>query len=274
MLALKTVLALKTTVPTLKKRYGQHHLRDGSLCGPLLDYLQVDGQTVLEIGPGGGVLTAELLRAGARVWACEVDPGWAFTLGRRLGHHGKQLRIAVFDALNLDYERLQGPVLVTGNLPFNVATPLIERLLPHADVVPRAAFMVQKEVGDRLVAHPGDAAYGALSILVRALARVRYLGTVQPRSFRPPPKVAAAFIGFELYEPAVGLDDLKDFQRLVRIAFAQRRKTLRNCLTSGLGRETARELLAAVGLDEKIRAEVLDLDAFVEMFQAWRGLAP
>lgn len=264
-------------MPSLKKRYGQHHLRDAGLCRPLLDYLRPAGQTVLEIGPGGGVLTAELIRAGARVVACEVDQEWAFTLRRRLAqldHHdqGERPRIAVFDALNLDYSRLTGPVLVTGNLPFNVATPLIERMLPHADVVPRASFMVQKEVADRLVAFPGDAAYGALSILVRALARVRYLGTVSPGSFKPPPKVTAAFVGFELHAPPVEIDELKDFQRLVRIAFAQRRKTLRNCLTSGLGRETAREILADVGLDEKIRAEVLGLDAFVEMFRAWREL--
>ena len=173
------------TAPELKKRLGQHHLRDGRLCRPLLEFLRLEeGRRVLEIGPGGGVLTAELLAAGARLLACEVDAEWAFVLRRRLPR--ERLAVAVADALALDYGRLRPPTLVTGNLPFNVATRIVELLLPHAAVVPRAAFMVQREVAERLVARAGQPSYGSLSVLVAAQATARYLGTVRPGSFHPP----------------------------------------------------------------------------------------
>jgi 16S rRNA (adenine1518-N6/adenine1519-N6)-dimethyltransferase len=250
--------------PTLKKRWGQHHLRDGDLCRPLLRFLDPAGARVVEIGPGGGVLTERLLAAGARVLACEVDPEWAFHLHRRL----PAAAVAVFDALDLDWSRLRAPVLAAGNLPFQVATRLIEQLLPHAAVVERAAFMVQKEVAERLVAVPGEPAYGSLSVLAAAQASVRYLGTVAPGSFRPPPKVAAAFVGFELRPPPFPPERLPAFTGLVRLAFAQRRKTLRNALAAGWGRERAEAVLAAVGLDRRCRAESLPLATFVALLEA------
>lgn len=260
--------------PALKKRLGQHHLRDGGLCRPLLEFLGVERQRVLEIGPGGGVLTARLLAAGARVVACEVDPEWAFALRRRLRGAPGRLAIAVADACDLDFRRLAPPTLVAGNLPFNVATRIVEALLPHAAVVPRAAFMVQKEVAERLVARPGDSAYGALSVEVAAQAAARYLGTVRPGSFRPPPRVAAAFVGLELHAPPLAPHDMRDFRRLVRIAFAQRRKTLRNTLAAGLGRDLGHQILAAAGLGERRRAGELAVADFVELFRAWRTLTP
>lgn len=253
--------------PRLKKRLGQHHLRDGRLCRPLLDFLRAGGERVLEIGPGGGVLTAELLGAGARVLALELDREWAFVLRRRLALHGERLRIAVADALDLDVGRLRPPVLVTGNLPFNVATRLVEALLPHAATVPRAAFMVQKEVAERLVARPGGDAYGALSVLVAAQAAARYLGTVRAGSFHPPPKVDAAFVGLELHPPPVPAHAMPAFRQLVHLAFGQRRKTLSNALAAGLGRERAREALAGAGIEARCRAEELGLDAFLELYR-------
>ncbi len=253
--------------PLLKKKLGQHHLRDGALCRPLVDYLAPGGQRVLEIGPGGGVLTAELLAAGGRVTACEIDLEWAFELRRRLA--GRGLRLVALDALAVDWRRLRRPTLVCGNLPFNVATRLIAGLLPHFENVPRAAFLVQQEVAQRLAAGPGEAAYGSLSVLAAAQAEIRLLGTVRPGSFRPPPKVHAAFVGLELKSPPVAAPQMPGFERLVRLAFALRRKTLRNSLASGLGRERAAALLDAAGLDGRCRAQELDLATFVELFRAW-----
>lgn len=266
------------SVPRLKKPLGQHHLRDGRLCRPLVDFLRPEGERVLEIGPGGGVLTAELLGAGARVLACELDAEWAFVLRRRMAPFGGRLRIAVADALDLDFGRLPTPTQVTGNLPFNVATRLLEALLPHAAVVPRAAFMVQKEVAERLVARPGEAAYGALSVLVAAQATARYLGTVRPGSFHPPPKVAAAFVGLELHAPPLPADDMAAdgvpaFRRFVHLAFGQRRKTLRNALGAALGRDRAAALLDAAGLPARCRAEELGLDVFLDLFRLTRERA-
>jgi 16S rRNA (adenine1518-N6/adenine1519-N6)-dimethyltransferase len=262
------------TSPHLKKRLGQHHLVHGGLCRPLLDELGVAGQRVLEIGPGGGVLTAELLAAGAQVLAAEVDAEWAFALRHRFAGtaSAERLSLAVVDALDIDYSQLPAPTLVTGNLPFNVATRIIEDLLPHADAVPRAAFMVQKEVAERLVARPGDSAYGSLSVIVAAYADGHYLGTVKPGSFRPPPKVAGAFVGFRLRPPPLPGDEMPGFVRLVRLAFAKRRKTLRNALAAGLGRDAVDRLLDAAGLDTRCRAETLGLEAFVELHRHQRRL--
>lgn len=254
--------------PAYKKRYGQHHLTSGALCRPLLDFLQPEGQRVLEIGPGGGVLTAELLAAGARVWACEVDEEWAFELRRRLP--GEGLQTLVLDALHLPWERLPAPTLAAGNLPFNVGTKLIEDLLPHHQKIPRAGFMLQKEVADRLVARPGTKAYGALTVLVAAHAQVRYLGTVRPGSFHPPPNVAAAFVGLELHPPAFE-GSRKAFRRLVHAAFGQRRKTLRNALASAVGRQAAAAVLHGAGIDERVRAEALGLDEMLQLFASWEA---
>ncbi len=251
--------------PTLKKKLGQHHLRSGKLCRPLVDYLEPAGQRVLEIGAGGGVLTAELQAAGGRLIACELDLEWAVILKRRLRDRG--VATVVLDALTIDWRRLPHPTLVTGNLPFNVGTRIIEGLLPHGATIPRAAFMVQKEVADRLAARPGEPAYGSFSVMTAAYARVVRLGTVAPGSFRPPPKVSAAFVGLELRPPPLAAHRMPAFIRLVRLAFAQRRKTLRNSLASGFGRERAEGLLEAAGLDLRCRAQELDLAAFVKLFR-------
>lgn len=253
--------------PTLKKRLGQHHLVDGRLCRPLVDFLAPAGQRVLEIGPGGGVLTAELLAAGARVLALELDLEWAFALRARF----PGLALATADAARLDGTRLPAPTLLAGNLPFNVATHLIEQTLPWGERVPRAAFMVQKEVAERLVAKPGEPAYGSFSVIVAAWAQAVPLGTVRPGSFRPPPKVAAGLVGFELREPPLARAEMPGFTALVRLAFAQRRKTLRNSLAAAWGKERAEAVLARAGIEASTRAEVLGLADFLELYHARGG---
>ena len=253
--------------PILKKALGQHHLVDGAICRPLVHFLEPAGRRVLEIGPGGGVLTAKLLAAGARVIGWELDLGWAAELRRRLPD--SNLSLAVGDALEIDWTRLPPPTLIAGNLPYNVATVIIERLLPHHARVPKAAFLVQKEVADRLVARPRDEAYGSLSVLVAAWASARILGRVRPGSFRPPPKVDSAFVGFELHAPPLPPEGMPAFTAFVRLAFGQRRKTLRNALAAGWGREKAAAVLAAAGVGEKVRAEELGLEEFLGI---WNGI--
>jgi 16S rRNA (adenine1518-N6/adenine1519-N6)-dimethyltransferase len=256
--------------PILKKALGQHHLVDGSLCQPLVRFLFPAGQRVLEIGPGGGVLTAELLAAGARVIGWELDLDWATELRRRLA--GRDLRLVVGDALEIEWTRLPSPTLVAGNLPYNVATAILERLLPHHDRVPRAAVLVQKEVADRLVAGPRDEAYGSLSVIVAAYAKAKILGRVRPGSFRPPPKVESAFVGFELHSPPLVAEEMPAFIQMVRLAFGQRRKTLRNSLAAGWGKERAEVVLKAAGVQEKARAEELGLEEFLAIWPEERKL--
>jgi len=218
----------------------------------------------LEIGPGGGILTAELLAAGARVIGWELDPGWALHLRRALPD--PCLALVVGDALQIAWDRLPAPTLVAGNLPYNVATAIIEDLLLHHGRIPKAALLVQKEVADRIVAKPGTDAYGSFSVLVAAWSHPRLLGRVKPGSFRPPPKVDSAFVGLELHPPPVPEDEMPAFVTFVRQAFTQRRKTLRNSLGAAWGKERAAAVLAAAGVPERARAEELGLGEFLEIF--------
>lgn len=274
-------------MPGLKKKWGQHHLAEGAVCRPLLAFLRPAGERVVEIGPGGGVLTRQLLEAGAeRVVGWEIDPEWAATVGRELGggepageagETGGRLSVVVGDALEIDWPAVArgapgGRVLAAGNLPYNVATPIIERLLPHHRVVPRAGFLVQKEVGERLVAGPGDPDYGYLSVLVGAWAEARLLGVVRRGAFRPPPKVDGAFVGLVLHPPPLPEDEMAAFLRVVSAAFALRRKTLRNSLASALGKEVASRVVDRLrdeeGWDPRVRAESLGLEELLRLYRA------
>jgi len=248
-------------LPTYQKRFGQHHLVHAGLSRPLVEFLAPRDRTVLEIGPGGGALTRTLLEAGASVVAVEIDPAWAFILRRRL--EGARLRLVLADALDLQWQSLPADWLVAGNLPYNVATPLIRGVLEGLQVGARAAFLVQREVGERLTAAPGGRDYGALTVLVAARARAEVLARVKASSFRPPPKVDGLFVGLTVGEPAVPEAQMEAFGRLVQAAFAQRRKTLRNCLGAAWGRERAETALSAAGIDPGQRAERLSLEQFV-----------
>lgn len=256
-----------TSDPVLRKELGQHHLLHGELCRPLVAFLRAAEREVLEIGPGGGILTRELLAAGARVLAWELDPAWAFALRARLGR-GPALRIVIGDAMEIPWERSPAPC-VAGNLPYNVATAILERAL-QAPAVERVAVLVQLEVGERLVAGPGDREYGASSVLTRAWSTPQWLGRVRRGSFRPPPKVDGAFVGFHTHAPPLPRDEMPRFTRFVRLCFAQRRKTLRNSLASGVGKEAVLAALDAAELPEKTRAETLPLETFVRLYELLR----
>lgn len=260
--------------PPLDKRLGQHHLAAGALCRPLVDWLRPAGERVLEIGPGGGVLTRELLAAGAaRVYGLEVDPAWAAVLAAELPD--PRLSLAVADALDLDWSRLAGPArphLVAGNLPYNVATPILERMLTAAPpgAVARAAFLLQREVAERLAARPGTAPYGRLSLLAAAYADARILGRVRPGSFRPPPRVESAYLGLTPHPPPLPAAEMKPFLATVALAFAQRRKTLRNALGASWGKPEAAAALERAGIPPGSRAEQLDLESFLALHRARR----
>lgn len=255
------------TGPRLKKSLGQHHLVDGRLCHPLIAFLRPAGERVLEVGPGGGVLTRELARAGARVWAWELDPEWAFRL--RLGASAPP-GLVVGDAMEIPWDRMPIPTLAAGNLPYAIATALIARMLRHPERVPRAAFLVQKEVADRLVAAPGGRDYGALSVVVQARAEVRILGRVKAGSFRPPPKVDGAFVGLAAAPPPLPPAAMEGFEATVRAAFGQRRKTLRNALGATWGRPAAEAALRAATIPAGTRAEELGVADFLRLDAAHR----
>lgn len=249
--------------PGFKKRLGQHHLVRPEACAPVLDFLRPRGARVLEIGPGGGVLTGELVAAGARVHALEIDLEWALRLPAQLP--GAALSVVVADALALDLGRWPPGTLAAGNLPYGVATAIIRLLLPLHEVFPRAAFLVQREVAARLVAAPGTGDYGALTVLVAARASTRLLGRVKSGAFRPPPRVEGAFVGFELRPPVVDEPAMMRLTETVHAAFGNRRKTVRNALAGRWGRERAESALAAAGISPRARAEELVLADFLAL---------
>lgn len=260
------------TRPRLKKALGQHHLVRPESVRPLVDFLAPHGERVVEIGPGGGVLTAQLLDAGARVWGVELDLEWAWELRRamRTGSANGALQPLVMDALALPWQRLPSPTLVAGNLPYNVATPLVAAVLPQWQRVPRAAFLLQKEVAERLTARPATRDYGSLTVLVRCYAEAAILGRVRPGAFRPPPKVESAFVGLRLHAPPLPEPEMPPFLAFVREAFGQKRKTLRNALARRAGSARVEAALADLGLPPTTRAEELPLDRWLALWPLLR----
>jgi 16S rRNA (adenine1518-N6/adenine1519-N6)-dimethyltransferase len=215
----------------------------------------VHGETVLEIGPGRGTLTQELLTRGLRVVAIEKDRGLAAALGPRTN-----LTVVTGDALELDWHSY-GAHKVIGNIPYYITSPLIDQAL--APPIPeRVIFLVQDEVADRLAAKPGGKTFGALSVGVQAVARVEKLFTVAPGAFRPPPKVRSALVRLTpLAEPLVTPEEVSAFRVFVTACFSKRRKQLKNAVP-GL---TESDLLAE-GLDPTVRPERLSPEAFVRLY--------
>ena len=214
------------------------------------------GDRVVEVGPGLGALTLALLETGAEVTAVEVDDVLVDVLGEVAGDHGA-LRIVHADAMGVDWASLlgDGPWKLVANLPYNVSVPLICDLLDDVPAIVRLVVMVQLEVADRLVARPGDDAYGLPSVKVAYHAEARKVARVPPSVFLPRPRVASALVDIvRRPEPLVTADPDVLF-RLVRAGFAHRRKMLRGALR-GIVDEAG---LVAAGVDPTLRAEDLDL---------------
>jgi len=244
-----------------RKRFGQHFLHDAQVIDRLVRAIAPQPQDrLLEIGPGEGVLTRPLLGSGARVTVVELDRDLAATLFNRLGQPSG-LEIIQADILSMDLSAVaeQRPLRVVGNLPYNISTPILFHLFEHLAVVRDMHFMLQKEVVDRMVAAPGSRDYGRLSVMASFFCEMDWLFDVPPSAFRPPPKVMSAIV--RLRPKSLGeaeLAVLPALQQVVRNAFGQRRKTLRNSLRTLLD-ESAIE---AAGIDPGLRAERLGLDEF------------
>lgn len=215
-----------------KKHLGQHFLRDENIARKIAASLEPNGQykTVLEIGPGMGVLTKHLLqRDEFTTWVVEVDrESVAY-----LQEHYPQLqpRIIAWDFLKLDLaDKFSEPFAVIGNFPYNISSQILFRILDFRDRVPEAAGMFQKEVAERVAAKPGNKTYGILSVLVQAWYSIEYLFTVSEHVFSPPPKVKSAVIRLRRNSTTSLACDEKLFTEVVKAGFNQRRKTLRNAL--------------------------------------------
>jgi 16S rRNA (adenine1518-N6/adenine1519-N6)-dimethyltransferase len=261
-------------LPPPRKRYGQHFL-EPSWVAKLIDAVGARSDDVfVEIGPGRGALTRPLAERVARVIAIEIDRDLAAALPGRVPSN---VQVITEDFLRVDVAALLAqestPVRVIGNLPYNVASPILFALLAgsgHGSRIQDATVMLQKEVADRIVAVPGTGDYGGLAIQVALVADVERLLSLPPGAFRPPPKVRSAVVRLRFRPPQVDVGDPDTFGRLVRGLFLQRRKTLLNALRPFAFSHgtTAGELVERAGLDPRRRPETLTLSDLARLSRA------
>ena len=248
-----------------RKRFGQHFLHDPAVIEHIIAAVAPQaGERLVEIGPGEGALTFPLLARGARLTVIELDRELAERL-QKSPAAADALTVIQGDALKLDLAGLAEPgerLRLVGNLPYNVSTPLLFRFIEQVGVIRDMHFMLQREVVKRMAAAPGSKSYGRLTVMLAASCRVEALFDIGPGAFRPPPKVWSSVVRLEPWrEPPFAIDDPARFREVVRRAFGQRRKTLRNAL-SGLVSEAG---IRAAGCDPGARAETLPPDAFARL---------
>lgn len=251
-----------------KKRFGQHFLHDTHIINSLVRaiYPKAD-QQIIEIGPGGGALTFPLLDQVNHLEVIELDRD-VIAWWQSQTDLADKLTIHAQDALTVDFKQLarQTKIRVVGNLPYNISTPLIFHLLEQADSIQDMHFMLQKEVVDRLVAPVGDKDHGRMAVMVQYLCETEFLFDVPPTAFSPPPKVDSAVVRLTPRTTiAEQVKDIKKLSQLVALAFAQRRKTLRNNLKGVISAEA----LESLGINPSTRAEALEVKDFVRMTNYW-----
>lgn len=264
-----------------RKRFGQNFLTDEAVIARIVSAIAPKADDhLIEIGPGLGALTCHLIQPLAHLTVIEIDRDIIPKLKERCGKQktsrnqsslGK-LTILEQDALSLDLAPLAiaGPLRIAGNLPYNIATPLIFHLLEQSKYIVDMTFMLQKEVVDRLAAHPGNRDYGRLSLMVQAVADVEALFVVPPTAFNPPPKVDSAIVRLVPRTHPLVPDELQPlFGELVGLAFAHRRKTLQNNLKHRLPTST----IIQAGIDPGTRAEQVGLHEFITLARLTRERA-
>lgn len=271
-----------------RKRFGQHFLTDPRLLGRIADALgATPNDTVIEIGPGRGALTAQLLERAGRVIAIEIDRDLVAVLRERFAAAiaGGRLVIVEGDVLEQDLGALvlehsspglprdapgDARYLLTGNVPYNITTPIMFHAMrrPRPE---RAVYLVQREVAERVIAGPDDEAYGALSVNVQALARASLLFGIAAKAFTPPPKVESAVLRIEpRADPVVGAGEEEAFRVLVQGAFGLRRKQMRRVVRTlwSLDAAGADAALEAAGIDPAARPETLGAGEFARLLRA------
>jgi 16S rRNA (adenine1518-N6/adenine1519-N6)-dimethyltransferase len=252
------------TAHTPRKRFGQHFLVSPGVIGRIVDALDPrPGDALVEIGPGLGALTLPLLDRLDRLQVVELDRD---LVGHWQAHAAApKLTVHAADALAFDFAKVGARFKVAGNLPYNISTPLLFHLAGYASHIERMVLMLQKEVVDRMVAEPGSAAYGRLSVGLQVRFAMFRLCTVPPGAFHPPPKVDSAVVVLApLGDSAPHIADPARFDAVVTAAFGQRRKTLRNALAALLSEDAIRH----AGIDPTKRAEQIEPAGFIRLAAA------
>ncbi len=250
-----------------RKRFGQNFLQDTSVIQQIVEALSPGtDDLVVEIGPGLGALTRELLKVIKALHVVELDRDLAAQLPKRLGYPAN-IVMHQADALHFDFPSLwtnlqKKSIKIVGNLPYNVATPLILRLMHTCPEVDRLVFMVQAEVADRLAAVPGNKDYGRLTLMTQYFCQIETLFEVSNQAFYPVPKVMSAVIACVPHKPLPYVaKNFSIFEELVKQAFGQRRKTIANTLKT----RVSIAQLAAAGIAPQSRPEQVSLSQFVNL---------
>ena len=256
-----------------QKKLGQHFLVDESVVRRIAAALELTpDEKVLEIGPGIGTLTQLLAMTGAHVTAVELDRRFIDILAKTLQGY-ENINVVQGDVLSLDMQEImgQGKFQIAGNLPYYITTPIIMKFLEERVLAERMVFMVQKEVADRMVSAPGTKDFGALSVAVQYFTEASKLFEVPASAFLPPPAVDSAVILCRMrQQPPVEVLSEKVFFRVVKAAFAQRRKTLANSLRGGgLPGEAVAVMLKKTGIDGSRRGETLSLEEFAALSRVY-----
>lgn len=250
------------SLPRPKKRFGQHFLTDRHYLGRIVDAIGAKRENhVVEIGPGTGILTAELASRVERLHVVEIDRDLAAALEGRFAN----VVVHNADALEFDFTRLPQPLRVVGNLPYNVSSPILFRMAQIAPRLHDCIFLLQREVVERMVAAPATPDYGRLSVMLQYRFAMALALHVPAGAFTPPPKVESALVRMRpLGADRVAARDELSFARIVASAFAQRRKTLRNALKPFVDAE----VFARAGIDPQRRGETLSVAEFVALADA------
>ncbi len=262
---------------SFKKSLGQNFLINPTVCPKMAESAVANGETaVLEIGPGIGVLTAELAKKAQKVVAIELDERLKPVLPETLAEYDN-VEIIFGDALKLDISKiirtrfLGHKVAVCANLPYYVTSPIIMMLLESKLPISSITVMVQKEAADRICAEIGSRLAGAVTVAVGYYSKAKTLFNVSRGSFMPAPNVDSAVIRLDILEnPPFDVGDEKVFFKFIKAAFAQRRKTLVNAVSSGCGysKDDIKQALISAGLDENIRAEALSMSSLATVSRA------
>lgn len=247
----------------VRRRLSQVFLTSQSVLGRIVDSAELSpGERVMEIGAGTGNLTTLLTSRVKLLLAFEIDPRLCETLRSRLAHF-PSLKILNQDFLAYPLEQESEEYILMGNIPYHITTPLLEKVIAHRYLFPRVIWLVQKEVAQRISASPGSKVYGRLSIFVQYFYDTEILFTVSRRNFRPVPAVDSAVIRLRRRAfPPVEVPDEKFFFQVIQWAFAHRRKTVQNALSSHIPLPEIQQALKGAGISPRARAETLSLSDF------------
>jgi len=245
------------------KRFGQNYLKDANILKKIVDEVNPKhGDNLLEIGPGHGALTAELLKRIDQITAVEIDNRVIEDLTKKF----PQLKIVGGDFLSLDLNEFidenKKKLRVAGNIPYNLTSPILFKLIRKNELVNDAILMVQYEVAKRMTAQKGTKDYGILAVLLNYFTETKICFKVSPNVFYPKPKVFSAVVHIIFKKPDLIKEEQKLFIKIVKAAFGKRRKTLKNSLSNSIFKELD---FSDSGIDLSLRAEQLDVKDFVTL---------